>query len=169
VNLDLACGGAKNTGYYGVDARVLPGVDLVMDLEAFPWPLPSQCADLVTVSHYFEHVKPWLTLQWMDELWRIMDPTGRALIVVPYATSYGYYQDPTHCNPCVEATWAYFDPGDPSGLWSIYQPKPWQRVHLSVHPHANMEVVLLPRKKDDGSVIEIHTPPIKKGRRKRRP
>ena len=66
------------------------------------------------------------------------------MIAVPYAGSQGYFQDPTHCNPCNEVTWAYFDPLDRSGLWGIYKPKPWKIIadSLSWNVNGNMEVVL---------------------------
>ncbi len=59
----------------------------------------------------------------MDELWRIMRPAGQLALSMPYAGSPGYWQDPTHCNGCNEATFQYFDPRYP--LYGIYQPKPW--------------------------------------------
>ena len=38
--LDIACGGNKQEGFWGVDLRPLPGVDTVHTLEEFPWPHP---------------------------------------------------------------------------------------------------------------------------------
>jgi hypothetical protein len=71
-------------------------------------------------------------------------------IIVPYAGSPGYWQDPTHCNPCSETTWAYFDPEEPrsqGGLWRIYKPKPWKIELLNWNAMGNLEVIL--RKRGD--------------------
>ena len=58
----------------------------------------------------------------------------------------GYLQDPTHCNPCNETTWAYFDPEAYDGaLYGFYQPKPWRIKALNWSPELNIEVILVKR------------------------
>jgi len=58
IKVDLGCGAMKQPGFVGVDNRPLPGVDIVHDLELFPWPLPDACASLVMTSHLLEHLDP---------------------------------------------------------------------------------------------------------------
>ncbi len=58
VKIDLGCGANKIPDFVGVDIRQLPGVDIVMDLEKYPWPIPGECASLVTCSHVLEHINP---------------------------------------------------------------------------------------------------------------
>jgi len=82
-------------------------------------------------------------INFMNEVWRIMQVGGEFAIVVPHGSSQGFLQDPTHVNPCNEATWDYFCPYRPSMLWTIYQPKPWAVKALTSNPSANMEVVLV--------------------------
>lgn len=121
VKLDLGCGPHKQgPDWIGVDARALPGVDVVHDLEVFPWPLPDQCAHSVVLSHFWEHIKPWLTLGFMRELHRVCRPEAQVFVSGPYAAGFRYQQDPTHCNPSNEATFCYFDDKHP--LWTVYQP-----------------------------------------------
>ena len=92
-----------------------------------------------------------LFMRFMDEVWRILKPGGEFLISLPYAGSPGYYQDPSHINPCTEITWLYFDPKghpmlDPTGvLYSIYKVKPWRIKINAWHVDGNMEVVLIKR------------------------
>lgn len=124
ILLDIGCGGNKQPRFVGMDKRKLPGVDIVHDLERFPYPLENESCLTIVGSHIVEHLKPWLMLEFMDELWRIMKRDGQLALSMPYGVSRGYVQDPTHCNPCNEATWQYFDPDYP--LYSIYQPKPWK-------------------------------------------
>jgi hypothetical protein len=57
-------------------------------------------------------------------------------------------QDPTHIAPgWNEATPSYFDPGDPSHLYTIYRPKPWKVEKLAYDPRADLEVAF--RKRED--------------------
>jgi len=122
--LDVGCGANKQRNFIGMDKRKLEGVDIVWDLEEFPYPMPKNCCLTIVGSHIYEHIKPWLVIDFMNELWRIMKPDGQLLFACPYGWSFGYIQDPTHCNPVNEATWQYFDPAYP--LYNIYEPKPWE-------------------------------------------
>lgn len=185
IKLDVGCGANKQPGFVGIDYRALPGVDIVHNLEQFPWPLPDKCASLASASHVLEHinphygdarVKPLIDLliqtkvitqnmvdafigetdnnprfmRMMDEIWRILKPGGRFAIAVPYPGSVGYWQDPTHLNGVSEATLAYFDPLDTSGLYKIYKPKPWKIVAtaLDVANNGFMEAILEKRELD---------------------
>ena len=56
-------------------------------------------------------------------------------------------QDPTHCNPCNEATFGYFTPSH--GLYNIYKPKPWSIKVLTWDPTRNIEVVLVKLEETD--------------------
>lgn len=124
IRLDIGCGENKQEGFTGMDARELPGVDIVHDLEVFPWPLPDECCLTIVGSHIIEHIKPWFTIPLFNEIWRIMKPGGQLALSTPYAGSPGFWQDPTHCNGFNEATFQYFDPDYP--LYQIYRPKPWK-------------------------------------------
>lgn len=151
IQLDIGCGQNKQPGWVGLDMREVEGVDIVWDINIHPWPLPDQCVLRAIASHLVEHIPPmaiidgrthFLFIEFMDEVWRILRPNGQLAISTPHGYSMGYLQDPTHCNPCNEATWAYFSPGHPSGLYNIYKPKPWRITHLSWSPVANIEVLL---------------------------
>ena len=123
ILLDLGCGANKQKGFVGMDLRDLPGVDIVHDLEDFPWPLPDDCCLTVVGSHIVEHIKPWFSIPLLDEVWRVLRLEGNVAFSMPYAGSPGFWQDPTHCNGWSEVTWQYFDPMYP--LYQIYKPKPW--------------------------------------------
>lgn len=143
-NLDLGCGPHKQKGYIGTDMRAIPGVDLQFDIEELPWPIPSDSVDKLLCSHVLEHMKPWLVIDILNEMWRVVKEDGQVLIAVPYAGSYGFWQDPTHTKGFVEASWTYFDPD--YALYNIYKPMPWKIVRCNSSPVHNMEVILEPRK-----------------------
>lgn len=156
IRLDIGCGGNKQPGFVGVDYRKVPGVDIVQDLEEFPWKdIPDESVLVAIASHVVEHINPakGTFIRFMDEVWRILKPGGEFAIVTPYAGSPGYWQDPSHCNGVTENTLRYFDPLDgPSGgsLYRIYNPKPWKIKEgtLSLKKTGNLEVVLIKRKDD---------------------
>jgi hypothetical protein len=155
IRLDIGCGANKHgPDWIGMDIRPIPNsVDIVHDFEQLPWPLPDECVLVAVASHVVEHINPhkFGFVNWMNELWRVMKPDGEVAIAVPHGHSPGYLQDPTHCNPCNEATWAYFDPLEPNTgglLYQIYTPMPWRIKFLSWSPAANIEVVLVKRRWD---------------------
>ena len=57
--------------------------------------------------------------------------------------SLGFQQDPTHCSPICEVTFAYFDPDHPA--YQFYRPRPWMVKFLNFNPTANIEIVLIKR------------------------
>lgn len=153
IQLDVGCGGNKHgPDWTGIDKRPLDGVDIVHDLEVFPWPLEDESVIRAIASHVVEHINPagGIFLSFMDEVWRVLVPDGQFAIAAPHGSSQGYLQDPTHCNPCNQNTWAYFDPEALDGmLYNIYQPKPWKIERLYWSPAGNIEVIL--RKRNDNS------------------
>ena len=92
--LDIGCGGRKLPGAVGIDRLGLPGVDIIHDLDALPWPVADSCYDLVLANHFLEHVPD--TLGTLGEIHRILKPGGRAVIQVPYFRSLDAVVDPTH-------------------------------------------------------------------------
>lgn len=141
--LDVGCGDNKQAGCLGMDRRLLTGVDVVHDAEALPWPFPDATFDRIICSHILEHLKPWLMVDLIDEAWRVIKPGGRLLIAMPYAGSFGFYQDPTHIKAWNEATATYFDPEKP--LYAVYRPKPWRLEINTWHHDGNLEVVMVKR------------------------
>jgi predicted SAM-dependent methyltransferase len=127
IRLDIGAGGNPQPGFVTMDKRKLPGIDIVHDLEKFPYPIKDEECIVIVGSHIIEHIKPWFMIDMMNELWRIMKPGGQLALSTPYAGSQGYWQDPTHCNGCNEATFQYFDSDYP--LYNIYKPKPWKLIN----------------------------------------
>ena len=143
--LDVGCGEGKTEGAIGMDRRAVPGVDIVHDIEAVPWPFEDATFTRIIMSHVVEHLKPWLVIDIFNEMWRLLKPGGILMIATPYAGSFGFWQDPTHTKGWIEATPSYFDPEHASQLYYIYKPKPWQIVVNSWHADGNMEICLKKR------------------------
>lgn len=159
IRLDLGGGRNPNKGCINMDIRAWPQVDIVWDVEEFPWPLPDECCVQVFASHLVEHINPAKGgfLKFMDEVWRVCKPDAQFAISLPYCISPGYFQDPTHVNPCNENTWLYFDPlpdNQKGVLYYIYEPKPWKVQQLYWAPEANMEVLMIKRRDDPSYHLE---------------
>ena len=153
-NLDLGCGPSKQPGFVGLDKRPVAGVDIVWDIESvvegckctpsLHWPFLDNSVDNLLCSHVLEHMKPWGFVDIMNEMHRVVKSSGQVQIAVPYAGSYGFWQDPTHTKGINEATFEYFDPT--KELYRVYRPSPWSIVRLNYHPLYNLEIVLRPIK-----------------------
>lgn len=149
VNIQLGGGTDCPRGFINIDILDHPAVDITHDLEQTPWPLPDECADLLIASHLVEHINPakFGFVKFMDEAWRIAKHKAKFMISTPFAGSYGYFQDPTHINPCNDATFWYFDPMKNRGhLYNVYKPKPWKIEAEAWDLQGNLEVVLSKRK-----------------------
>lgn len=144
IRIDVGCGENKQKGFVGIDMQKLKGVDIVHNLEKYPYPLPDECASLAVASHLVEHINPadFGFINFMNEIWRILKFGGEFMIATPYAGSSGYWQDPTHVNPCSEATFFYFDPLHPSNYYRFYRPKPWKIKEVVWNENGNLEIAL---------------------------
>ena len=136
IKLDLGCGINKRAGFLGVDRRRFPGVDGVTDLTQKHWlfdapqlgsvklvaattpdgrtgfTLPDDSVAEVHCSHFLEHLdhnqaKPE-RVRFMNELWRVLVPGGKATIITPHWASHRAYGDFTHADKPVSEMFYYY-------------------------------------------------------------
>lgn len=106
VKIDLACGQRKQPGHLGVDIAKMPGVDIVCDLNKYPWPMDSNSVDEIFCSHYIEHVED--LVKFMNEIYRVLKMGGFVKFMAPYYNSIRCWQDPTHKNAISENAFFYY-------------------------------------------------------------
>lgn len=58
IKLDIGGGGNPQPGFVNIDFRPLPTVDIVWNLELFPWPIPDESVSIAIASHLLEHISP---------------------------------------------------------------------------------------------------------------
>ena len=93
--LDLGCGPhSKLEGSIGLDIRPAPIVDVVHDLDQYPYPFNDDAFDHVELSHIIEHVQRPLHL--MAEVHRISKDGGSVRIITPHYSSQLSYGDLEH-------------------------------------------------------------------------
>ena len=138
LRLDLGCGWNRHKLFMGVDKRDCGYPDNFMryDLEDIPWPLTDESCSVLLLNHAIEHIKPWLTIDFMNECWRVLEFGGLLVLITPYGMSPRHFYDPTHCNPWVQQTVYYFIPGNE--LYDVYKPKQWEVEVLTFHPENDL-------------------------------
>jgi SAM-dependent methyltransferase len=112
TSLHLGCGPASKDGDVGVDLLPGPAVDVVHDLNVFPWPLPDSTYDYVLCKDVLEHLTNIVRV--MEEIWRVSVNGARIDIQVPAAGSMDFFTDPTHIRAFGATSFDYFDPDRPS-------------------------------------------------------
>ena len=93
--LTIGCGDKIEEGYINLDKIALKGVDVVHDLDVFPYPFEGETFIEIKAIDVLEHVDDIAKV--MEELWRIMKEGGLLYIRGPHACyPEQLWRDPTH-------------------------------------------------------------------------
>jgi len=119
--LELGCGRKPYKPKEGevvvhLDKVKLPDVEVVWDLNKFPWPFKDNEFDVVIASHVLEHLDNLIRV--MEEIQRITKPGGLVKIKVPYAKHSDAFTDPTHKHFFTSFTFDYWD--ESKGLFKLH-------------------------------------------------
>ncbi len=106
--LDVGCGKNKIKGAIGIDSVKLEGVDIVHDLNVFPYPLADNEFDEIYLTHILEHLDS--IIKTMEEIHRIARPNARVIITTPHYSDNQSWTDPTHKWHLSSYSFRYFDP-----------------------------------------------------------
>jgi SAM-dependent methyltransferase len=107
--LDVGCGHRKLPGADGIDILPGAGIDVVHDLDQFPWPLESNIYDLVFANSVLEHVVD--VMGTMREIHRVSKAGATVIIKVPYFRSTDAFADPTHYHYYTSRSFDFFVKG----------------------------------------------------------
>lgn len=83
MRLDLGCGTHCREGFEGVDAVQLEGVKHVVDLTKDTLPFEDGSVDLISSSHFLEHITDKEAIHVLEEALRVLEPGGTIELVVP--------------------------------------------------------------------------------------
>ena len=109
MKLNLGCGQLALDGWTGVDIIPGPTVDVVHDLDSFPWPWGDESATAILAHDIYEHVND--PLGFMAECWRVLQPGGELSIKTTHRDGPSSYDDPTHKRFLTERSFDYWIPG----------------------------------------------------------
>lgn len=113
--LNIGCGSSARPSteeikWTNLDCEMLPGVDVLFDLEDCVrrrLPFKDNRFDVVEAVHVVEHLEAVLPI--FQELWRVTKPGGRMRALCPYGSSDDAWEDPTHKRPWTRGSWAPLD------------------------------------------------------------
>lgn len=93
-SLDVGCGACKTQGCLGIDRVALPGVDVVHNLDSFPWPLEDDAFTVIYSNHFLEHAGD--IVETLREIHRVGAPGAQFYVRVPHYASDNFHSDLTH-------------------------------------------------------------------------
>lgn len=99
--IDLGCGPNPAPDFEGCDAIPFPNVKHVFNIGLGSWPFEDSSIDEARSSHAIEHLDAVERVTFFNELWRVLKPEAKALIIIPHWSSGRAYGDPTHKFPPV--------------------------------------------------------------------
>jgi ubiquinone/menaquinone biosynthesis C-methylase UbiE len=108
--LNLGCGADIKKGFDNLDFVKNPGVDLVCDLNKFPYPIKDNTYDEIYARFILEHVNDFVEVT--SELHRILKPRGKLIVEVPYDASYSTWSNFQHKRGFNLKTFAMFVPSE---------------------------------------------------------
>lgn len=95
------------------DKLKLPHVEIVHDLNKFPYPFKNNEFDEIIASHVLEHLDDIPKV--MEELYRILKPNGILKVRVPHFSFVGAFNDPMHKHFFTLNSFDYWDKKTPIG------------------------------------------------------
>jgi len=108
MKIHLGCGNNYLEGFVNIDRSPHCRTDIKHDVEAFPFPLPNDVAELIFIEHLVEHISKDNFLPFVRELHRICKPGGIVDIRAPHYTCINAYTDFTHVRFMTEESFGYF-------------------------------------------------------------
>lgn len=101
-----------------LDCFELPHIEVVHNLEQYPWPFADNEFDKVRAVHVLEHLSD--TVKAVEEIYRILKPQGILYIEAPIYPNPCCWRDPTHKKVFEKNTFDFFCPETPLGQENDY-------------------------------------------------
>ena len=114
--LDIGCGKNKSPGAIGIDKVALPGVDVVHDLNSFPYPFDDSRFDEIHATHVIEHLDS--IVRAMEEIHRLAKPNAKIVVITPHYSDFQSWNDPTHKWHLTTYSFRYFQKDYESSYYS---------------------------------------------------
>lgn len=110
--LELGCGKTpfemEGLEVTHLDSAELPDVDIIHDLNEFPWPFEDESFDMVLAFHILEHLEDFPRA--MGEIHRILRDGGLLVVRVPHFRHWMAFSDMTHQGFFTLCSFNHYDP-----------------------------------------------------------
>ena len=116
--LSLGAGSIIRSDFVNLDFASLPGIDVIHDLNSYPWPFESDSMDHILAEDVLEHLDN--PIKAIEEMHRISSSGGILEIQVPYWNSWSANTDLSHRHRFTEHSFDYFDPDTKLGKIRFY-------------------------------------------------
>ena len=112
TKLNLGSGNLNIPGYISVDSSPLVKPDILIDLNDRHClnMFHDNSVDEILCYHVLEHINNFIPL--MKEIHRVCKPGAKIYVKCPFFSSWGQYNDPTHCRFFSTHTFDYFNKGN---------------------------------------------------------
>ena len=116
--LDIGCGNNKYPNSIGMDRVKLPNVDIIHDMEDFPYPFINNSFDTIVMQHVLEHVSKenMANIKIIEEIYRLLRQNGTLIVEIPLGQCFLF--DPTHKNYVGYRYWDYFSEDFPLNYYT---------------------------------------------------
>jgi len=104
--LTIGCGKDIKKDFVNLDIAKLPGVDVIHNLNKYPWPFKDNEFEYIYCDNVLEHLED--IIKPLEEIWRISRSKARIRIIVPIFPSVWSFCDPTHKSIYTYFTFNYF-------------------------------------------------------------
>ena len=134
LKIDIGCGTRKRPGWTGCDFIGSP--DVLMDLRT-TWPFRDNTVGTIYSHHVLEHFQASDLIHIFSEAWRVLEPDGCLIAVVPHGHSDLAVGDPQHLFRWLEWTPKRFCSQiyDKSQMGQGLDFKPWIVEEVVAEPH----------------------------------
>jgi len=146
LKINLGCGNKKIDGYVGVDKTNTSAVDVIHDLNVFPYPFEENSVSEILLDNVLEHLDNPMKI--LEELYRICLNNAKIKIYVPYFKSNGAFTDITHKKFFSENSFNFLNKDHEYNFYTNINLKVTERKLLSMRYNKNHVLRnLLPFKK----------------------
>lgn len=107
MKLAISSRGGKEPGFVGIDFVKTDAVDIVHDLNSYPWPIEDNSVDEMMCTHTYVIIKD--DKAFMSELYRICKPNSTIKTINPYYTSLRAVSNPEILRKVNEFTFVFYN------------------------------------------------------------
>ncbi len=144
LNLDVCCGKHNQPGWTGLDIIDFKCVDIVHNVQDFPFPLKDNSCDNIRMLLAWACIEPKYRIMLMNEFWRIAKKGCILRIRECHTSSHFMMHDPIYYTGANEITFRYFDPKFEK--YKCYEPKPWSIIDYYSNPESVVDIKMEPIK-----------------------